>query len=168
MNRKITGTMINYYFHCKRHLWLFVHSIRMEENSETVKIGKFISENTYSREDHEIKIENDDYEIVIDFYDQKSRIIHEIKKSTKMEILHLWQLKFYIFVMKEMGINSLKGEINYPKLKQKISVTLDESDIDILEKTIEDIKTIINYTKPPNTINEPFCKQCSYYDLCYI
>jgi len=72
----ITGTYINYYFHCRRHLWLFAHSINMEQNSDAVTLGKFISETTYKREEHEIQIDD----IVLDFYDDKTKIIHEVKK----------------------------------------------------------------------------------------
>ncbi|MDX5795588.1 Dna2/Cas4 domain-containing protein, partial [Clostridioides difficile] len=39
---KITGTLINYYFHCKRQCWLLGNRINLEENSEDVKIGRLL------------------------------------------------------------------------------------------------------------------------------
>ncbi len=65
---KITGTHISYYFHCHRHLWLFANSINMEQTSDTVAMGKFISESTYQRSEHEIHIEDDEDNIVLDFH----------------------------------------------------------------------------------------------------
>jgi len=34
MPGSVTGSNINYYFICKRKLWLFAHSIQMEQESE--------------------------------------------------------------------------------------------------------------------------------------
>jgi CRISPR-associated exonuclease Cas4 len=160
----ITGTYINYYFHCRRHLWLFAHSINMEQNSDAVTLGKFISETTYKREEHEIQIDD----IVLDFYDDKTKIIHEVKKSDKMEELHLWQVKYYISVLEEKGIAGVTGEIDYPKLREKVKVELTDADRDKLQEIKMDIEKIIALSIPPEVINEPFCKQCSYYDLCYV
>ncbi|MBU1299705.1 MAG: CRISPR-associated protein Cas4, partial [Bacteroidetes bacterium] len=80
----MTGTQINYYFLCHRKLWLFSNQIDMEQTSDTVAMGKWISESTYKREEHEIKISTDEDNIVLDFYDGKNKIIHEVKKSDKM------------------------------------------------------------------------------------
>ncbi len=37
---KVNGTLINYYFHCKRQCWLHGNRVNLEDNSEDVKIGK--------------------------------------------------------------------------------------------------------------------------------
>jgi len=160
----MTGTQIAYYFLCKRKLWLFTHHIDQEQTSDTVALGKFISESTYKRERHEIQIDN----IVLDFYDPKSKIIHEVKKSDKMENTHIWQVKYYISVLEQKGINGVTGEIDYPRLRQKVKVKLTDNDKEKLKIIKKDIEEILNKKKPPDTINKPFCKKCSYYDLCYI
>ena len=107
-------------------------------------------------------------DIVIDFYDYKTRIIHEVKKSDKMEELHLWQVKYYINVLEEKGITGVSGEIDYPKLREKVKVELTNADRDKLLEIKTDIERIITLSIPPEVINKPFCKQCSYYDLCYV
>lgn len=160
----MTGTQISYYFLCKRKLWLFTHKIDMEQNNENVSMGKFISETTYEREKHEIKIDD----IVLDFYDAKNKIIHEVKKSDKMEDTHIWQVRYYISVLESKGITGVKGEINYPKLKQRIEVELTDRDREELNKIKEEIKKIVELELPPEVINKPFCKNCAYYDLCYV
>ncbi len=136
----------------------------MEQNSDVVAMGKFISESTYKREKHEIQIDD----IVLDYYDEKDKIIHEIKKSDKMEETHIWQVKHYISVLEKKGITGVKGEINYPKLRQKINVELTDNDTAKLRDINSNIKMIIGKTVPPEVINKPFCKKCSYYDLCYV
>jgi len=164
----LTGTHINYYFHCHRHLWLFANSINMEQTSDTVAMGKFISETTYDREKHEIRITDDEDDIVLDFYDDKTKTIHEVKKSDKMEETHIWQVKFYISVLEKKGVSGVTGEIDYPKLRQKIKVELTDNDREELILIKNKIKTILELELPPEVINKPFCKNCSYYELCYI
>lgn len=165
---KITGTHINYYFHCKRHLWFFSQNILMEQTSELVSIGKFISDSTYEREKHELHFVEDEFEFVIDYFNKRTNTIHEIKKTDRMEELHLWQVKFYIYRLKKLGFENVNGIIDYPKLRKTVKVELTPQDELEIEKAIEDIKKIISDTKPPKVINKPYCKKCSYYELCYV
>lgn len=164
----MTGTQIAYYFICHRKLWFFGRNIDMEQTSDTVALGKFISDSTYEREKHEIHITDDDDDVVLDFYDDKTKTIHEVKKSDKMEETHIWQVKFYISVLEKKGIEGVTAEIDYPKLRQKIKVELTEKDRDELKKIRSEIKSILYRETPPDVINKPFCKQCAYYDLCYV
>ena len=50
MISKINGTQINYYFICKTKLWLFSHNIQLEHESESVKLGKILHEDSFKRE----------------------------------------------------------------------------------------------------------------------
>ena len=160
----MTGTQIAYYFLCERKLWLFTYKIDMEHNSDIVAMGKFISDTTYERKKHEIRIDN----IVLDNYDSKIKTIHEVKKSDKMEETHIWQVKYYISVLKEKGIEGVKGKIDYPKLRQTVDVELTEKDIEKLNEIKKSVNDILSKDKPPDVINKSFCKKCSYYDLCYV
>lgn len=164
----MTGTQINYYFLCHRKLWLFVHKIDMEQNSDDVELGKSISKMSYKREEHEIKISTDEDEIVLDYYDEKKKIIHEVKKSDKMEAVHVWQVKYYISVLEKKGISGVTGEIDYPKLRSKVKIELTQADRTELETIRNNIKDVILSKLPERAINLPFCKLCSYYDLCYV
>ena len=128
-NPTITATQINYYFVCHRELWLFSHQINMEQNSELVALGKLLHEESYKREKKEIQIGP----IKIDFIG-KDGVIHEIKKTPSVEEAHIWQVKYYIWYLKNLGIDNLRGEIDYPKLKKKTEIKL----------TVEDKK---NYRK---------------------
>ncbi len=136
----------------------------MEQTSDTVAMGKFISESTYERKEHEIKIDD----IVLDFFDHKSNTIHEIKKSDKMEEVHIWQVKHYIHVLEKKGIEKVTGKIDYPKLRQTVDVELTAKDREELIKICDEIKNITLKNIPPEVINKPFCKNCAYYDLCYV
>lgn len=163
----ISGTHISYYFHCKRHLWLFANNITMEHNSEFVDIGRFISLHTYEHQKHEIHISNDEFDISLDFFDSANKVVHEVKKSPKMEETHIWQVKFYIYVLLKSGLKNVTGEIDYPILRQKIKVDVSEKDVSEIDGLIGEIQEIIALESPPKPINKPFCKSCSYFELCY-
>jgi len=160
----MTGTEINYYFHCKRHLWLFSNKIHMEQNSDTIALGRHISETTFKRQNHEIQI--DDF--VLDFFDPVKKVIHEVKKSDKMEDIHIWQLKYYILRLEEKGITGVSGILNYPKLRKTLKVEINEDDRRRLSQIVSDATSVIKQPVAPPVINKPFCKNCSYYELCYI
>lgn len=54
---KVNGTLMNYYFHCKRQCYLFGNRMNMEDNSEEVKIGRAIHEERAEQSNTEIAIE---------------------------------------------------------------------------------------------------------------
>ena len=95
---KINGAQINYYFICKTKLWLFSHNIQMEQESDTVSLGKQLHESTYKR-DKDFLIDN---LINIDFIRKKKNIeVHEVKKTQKMELSHEYQLLYYLYYLKK-------------------------------------------------------------------
>jgi len=99
---KIRGTQINYYFICKTKLYLFSKNIRLERDSDIVNIGNFIHKNTYKKENKEHIIGS----IGIDFIKNKHGTleIHEVKKSDRMERADTYQLLYYLYYLKNMGI----------------------------------------------------------------
>ena len=79
MNKHLTnftGTEVGYYFICRKKLWWFHHGIQMETESDRVKLGKVVHENSYERKKKEISIDN---KIVLDW--QSDGVIHEVKLS---------------------------------------------------------------------------------------
>lgn len=161
---RLTGTQINYYFLCQRKLWYFAHDIQMEQNNDAVYLGKLIHETSYEREKKEIDI---DGTIKIDFIG-KDRVIHEVKKSDKVEEPHIWQLKYYIWYLKQKGVEGVTGKINYPKLKKTLDVVLENEDMEKIDAIMEDINRIITSPLPPVVNRMKICKSCSYGDICWV
>ncbi len=162
----ITGTHINYFYLCHRKLWLFTNGIQMEHTSDLVYQGKLIHESSYPQrsakyEDLEIN------GIKIDHYDAKNKVIHEVKKSDKMEIAHEWQLKYYIYVMEKNGINGVSGMLEYPKLRKTNEVFLSVRDQNEIDEVILKIKEITGSDKCPGRLKTGLCKSCSYFDFCW-
>ncbi len=165
--KHVTGTLISYYFYCKRRMWLHANDICFEDNSEDVAMGKLIEETTYlQRNSNFEQIEFDG--IKIDYYDHKNKIIHETKKSPKFEQTHIWQLKYYIYILKKNGIDNVKGVLEYPTEHKIQTVELSIDNIKEIELFSKEIISIITSNECPPKIKSSKCKNCSYYEFCYV
>lgn len=163
----MTGTHFNYYQVCHRKLWLFANGINMEHTSDLVYEGKLIHEMSYpqrSERYEELEIDG----IKLDYYDTRNKVIHEIKKSDKVEVAHEWQLKYYIYVLERNGIEGVTGILEYPTLRQTDKVELTNPDRERIREIEEDIGRIIKTENCPAVINAKICKLCSYYEFCYV
>lgn len=162
----MTGTQFNYYQICHRKLWLFSNGINMEHTSDLVYEGKLIHETTYpqrSERYEELEIEG----IKIDFYDARNKVIHEIKKSDKIEVAHEWQLKYYIYVLERQGVEGVTGLLEYPTMRHTAKVELTEADRQYIIRTEKEIEALIKANECPPAINSKICNNCSYYEFCY-
>lgn len=140
---RISGTFINYYFVCHRELWLFANSINMEQESDLVYEGKLVHESSYPQRTskyEEVEIDG----IKVDYYDAKNKVIHEIKKSNKVDKAHEWQLKYYMYVFEQHGIDGVKGILEYPLLRKTQEVILTDIDREEIMAIAEDITKIIS------------------------
>lgn len=163
MEKQITGVMMYYYYVCRRKLWYFYYDIQMEQENENVAIGKVLDENCYNRDEKHINIDN---VINIDFI-RTQGILHEVKKSNKIEEASIWQVKYYLYYLKEHDV-TIRAKIDYPLLKQTIDVELSDSDIPIIENNLCSIREIVSKDKPPIFTKLNICKNCAYRDLCFI
>ena len=162
----LTATHINYYHICHRKLWLFANGINMEHNSTVVADGKLLHETSYpQRSDKYSEIEIGGSKI--DFYDAKNKVIHELKRSDKMETAHEWQLKYYILLLEQNGVEGVTGILEYPKIKETKSIELVASDKIYLQLIMNHITEITESEICPPLLNSKICKTCSYYDFCY-
>lgn len=164
MENRITGVMIYYYFVCRRKLWYFCHEINMEAENESVMLGKLLDENSYKRDDKHINIDN---VINIDFM-KEHKELHEIKKSKAVEEAGIWQVKYYLYYLKQRGVTGLTAKIDYPLIKRNIVVKLTEQDEHRIEEIISDIGEIKQQKFPPHFSEMKLCKKCAYHDLCLI
>ena len=156
-----TGVQINYYFVCKRKLWLFSKNFEMEHSSDLVLLGKLLHESSYPRKIKEIELGP----IKIDFL-VKGCEIHDIKRSKRIEEAHVYQMLYYLRWLRRKGVFA-KGIINYPLLKKKQAIELTREKEKEIEQVLENIKQTLSNPVPPTTEKKSFCKKCSYYELCW-
>jgi CRISPR-associated exonuclease Cas4 len=163
----MTGTHFNYYHVCHRKLWLFANGINMEHTSDLVYEGKLLHEESYPQRPEryeELEIEG----IKIDFYDARNKIVHEIKKSDKIETAHQWQVKYYIRVLERNGVEGVTGILEYPSMRHTQTVELNDDDRRRIDEMETEIDALIKQDECPAVINSKICRQCSYYEFCYV
>ena len=160
------ATLVNYLHLCHRKLWLHAHHIRMEHTSELVSEGRQLHEHAYPQRAEryrEIMLDGSK----IDFYDPYDKVVHEIKKSDKMEHSHVAQVQFYLYLLRKNGIDGATGLIEYPKLRQTERVLLTNEDVPMVEGWIRDIERIVEGEQCPDRLPKSKCRSCSYFDFCY-
>ncbi len=209
--QRFTGSQINYYFICKRKLWLFSHNIELEPESDLVKLGKLLHENRYQRKMKEVQVDR----IKVDFLEtkrisnsqavtreslqanspvvipstpllevkkkadqeikpqlpsppQREIVIHEVKRSKKMQDAHVFQLLYYMYYLRNnYGVNSTRGVLHYPLLKQNVDVQLTEEKVAQLEEALRGIREVNSSPSPPEASRKRYCRSCAYQDLCW-
>lgn len=171
-----TATCINYYHICHRKLWLFANGIRMEHTSDIVYDGRLQHDTSYpQRAEKHTEIELSgitasgmELSGKIDFYDAKEKVIHEIKRSDRIESAYEWQVKYYIWLLELNNVTGVHAILEYPKLRSKVKVVLEDADRQYLEGIIPKINLLKAREECPVKINSKLCRNCSYYDLCYV
>lgn len=162
--KNISGVMVQYYVTCKRELWFYINQINMNYNNDDISIGKSLHEKSYSRENKEIRVDN----MVFDFIKQNDGLtIFEMKKSSKLTIGAKYQLYFYLYNLRLIE-PSVSGVLVYPKERKKEEIILNDKIIEEIEQIIEGILKISNLKKPPIAKKMPYCKTCSFYELCMV
>lgn len=164
MKPKLTGSLINYYIHCKRQCWLSYNKINMEYNSEAVSIGKALHKKKYKDKKHsEVFINNIRLDKINDKY------VIETKKSDYDIEAAKWQLIFYLKELKDLGIER-EGKLeilekNNPNSKKVYHIKLTTEVEMKLNRLIKEIYEFLETKQPPICQN---CNQklCSYYEYC--
>jgi len=160
------GTYIYYYFVCPRKLWFYSHKITMEHESDLVQIGKYIElfykeEKKYERK---VIIENISPDVLKRYKDFV--LVFEIKKSEKFKEAALWQLKYYLWYLKNKGLN-VKGKLIIPEENKEEHVELTEKDEEKIKEILKEIRRTIKSEKPPRVTKKDYCKSCAYKMLCW-
>ncbi|MDY4670113.1 MAG: CRISPR-associated protein Cas4 [Oliverpabstia sp.] len=162
---KVNGTLMNYYFHCKRQCYLFGNRMNMEDNSEEVKIGKAIHEERAEESNTEIAIEN------IRLDKLTAEYLTEVKKSDADVEASKWQLAFYLKVLKDKGIER-KGKLEFveknKESKKTIVIELTKEMEEKLQQYVQEIEDLLIQEEIPPVLNKSKCKKCAYYEYCYI
>jgi CRISPR-associated exonuclease Cas4 len=145
-------------------MWLFAHKINLEDNSEDVRIGRVLHEISENRVD-EVSFEGIKVDKITKDY------VVEVKKSDSDIEAGKWQLMYYLYILKQKGIEK-KGRLevfekNRQDKKKFIIELTPENERKLLE-ILEDIERILNCEIPSKPKFENKCKKCAYYEYCFL
>lgn len=162
----ITATHINLYHVCHRQLWLHVHGIRMEHQSDAVYAGKLVGETAYgqrARRYRELEIAGSK----IDHFDPREQLVREVKKSSRKLEAHRAQVLYYCYLLRQNGIEA-NGLLEYPSERRTVAVEWTEDSEAEVESWLTGIRQVIESATCPEVIRARYCRQCSYYEFCYV
>ncbi len=164
MIEKVTGTLISYYFICKTKLWLHANRINLEDNSEDVRIGKILHQINEDKV-QEVSFENIKVDKITKDY------VIEVKKSDSDLEAAKWQLLYYLYILKQKGIEK-KGRLEvFEKNKQDKKIhyfELNDTTQKEIESLINDIQKLISSPILPVPKRKQKCKKCAYFEYCFL
>ena len=165
MNREdVTGVMVQYFVICKRELWFFLKQVNMNYNNDDISIGKSIHEASYKRENKEVRVDN----MVFDFIKKGDElVVFEMKKSSKLTIGAKYQLYFYLYSLRLLNSN-IKGILLYPNERKREEIVLTDEIIEEVDNIMDGILKISDLKAPPHAEIKPYCKGCSFFELCMV
>lgn len=163
---RITGTIVNYFIHCKRQCWLFAHKMNFEDDSEDVRIGRILHEvRSEGRNNTEIQIEGIKVDKMTEDY------VIELKKSDADVEATKWQTIYYLYMLKQKGIDR-KGRLEFLERKKQTCKTVELELNSLMEVKLigllEEIEQYLSHDKPDEAIYAKKCERCAYYAYCYI
>lgn len=163
---RITGVMLQYYVACKTELWYFANHINYNDEDENIRLGKIIHEDSYKNKKKNIQIDDT---ISIDYIksDSQGIIIHEIKKSSRLEEPVRKQALYYLWYLKKMKGISASAIVTYPRERKKEKISLSQNDENYIEKALIEIKETISQKQPPYPVKKNYCRGCSYFNFCW-
>lgn len=150
----------------------------MEQESDMVALGRLLDEVSYPRDEKQLQIEAeapDGTALVgkIDRMKLKQGVLHETKKSRSCEEAHIWQVRFYLWLLYRNGVkrsdgSPFTGQLDYPLLKRTENVVLEAAHVAELEHTVKALCELARREAPPLALTKrDFCRKCSFEELCF-
>lgn len=141
--------------------------MRLEDNSHAVLDGMLIGETTYRRRPRkwrELALDG----IKIDHFDPNTNTVKEVKRSAKLEQVHITQVQYYLFRLEQAGVDGPKGIIEYPRQKKTRAVELSDAVRQEIAIWLREIEQITIADTCPRPIEKAYCKKCAFQDFCYV
>ncbi|MGQ9712945.1 MAG: CRISPR-associated protein Cas4 [Desulfotomaculales bacterium] len=161
---RVVGSFIQAYLICPRQVWLMSRQICPDEDNVYLELGRLIGAQAYGRERKEVRLEH----LSIDLVRRGGRdfIVGEVKKSSRAREAARMQLAFYLYELREMGIEA-EGELLFPEERRRERLILDEN----LAREVENLKArvlaLIYRDQAPPPEKSRFCGKCAYAEFCW-
>ncbi|MDI3535043.1 MAG: CRISPR-associated exonuclease Cas4 [Thermosediminibacterales bacterium] len=164
MVMSITGALVQSYNICKRQAWLMAHQIIPDQEHPFIEIGRLIDEESYGRDKKKVNFEN----IVLDLIrsNDEDLLVGEVKKSSRAEESARMQLAFYLYKLKQSGINA-RGILLFPEERKRVMLELTPELENRVEEVIKEIEKLILKEMPPPFKKIRYCKNCGYKEFCW-
>lgn len=161
---KISGTLVNAYFVCRRKAWLLSREFSPDPEFDLLVLGKLLSEEAFKREKREVTLEGMKIDLVR--IANEEVVVGEVKRSPVAIKSAVMQVCYYLFRLKQMGF-SVKGELLFPRQKKRLTVELRPDLERELARSMHALEDMILEERPPVAQKTRFCDRCSFYEFCF-
>ncbi|MDN5364947.1 MAG: CRISPR-associated exonuclease Cas4 [Thermacetogenium sp.] len=160
----VVGSLVNAYVICRRKAWLMYRQISPDEDNVFLHMGRLIQGQSYGRERKEVRLEHLSLDLIR--RDDENLIVAEVKKSSRARAAARMQLAFYLYELREMGIEA-KGELLFPEERRRERMVLDESLAQQVEHLKESVLMLVLQEQAPPPERTSFCNKCAYTEFCW-
>ncbi len=186
----VRGYELNAWVVCPRKCWFIQRQLMMEPHSPFVELGRLIhQEALHERQHHQpafIEVPIEGFAQIdkiagelAEFFSpsldhlagstnpEKKILVYEIKRSPRKQEAHRLQLLYYLYLLRERGLN-LKGVLSYPEQNRREIIELDDEGLQTLQNALEALQQLRNSPLPPQ-VPRPMtiCRTCAYQELCW-
>ncbi|MGQ9531499.1 MAG: CRISPR-associated protein Cas4 [Desulfotomaculales bacterium] len=161
---RITGSLVQSYLVCARQAWLMSRQICPDEDHVYLELGRLVQQQTYARERKEVTMGH----LKLDLLRRgnKELVVGEVKKSSRAVEAARMQLAFYLYELREMGVEA-EGELLFPEERQKEILVLDEHWVARVRETKARLAELLRREVPPRAERTGFCRRCAYAEFCW-
>ncbi len=135
-----------------------------DQEDENILMGKISHDEHYSRNKKEVAIDGIKLDMIT--LTNGKTVVSEIKKSSKYLQAAVLQLRYYLYVLQDRGIDAT-GEIRVPDERKVMQVELEQKDKEEIEEIVKEISAIISESNPPEAKKIRFCAKCAYSEFCW-
>ena len=161
---EVSGVLFQMYGICKRQVWLMAHKLVPDQENTYMELGKLIGESSFNRDKKKIMLENIELDIIRS--NDGDLVIGEVKKSSKALHSARLQLSYYLYRLKQKGIQA-KGLLLVPKEKKKEEIILNDEREREIVAILNEIYQIMQKPKPQDPVKIRYCKSCAYLEFCW-
>lgn len=162
----VPPSVYNAFLICRRQAWLMQRHMNADQSNTYLDIGRLISEETFERENKEIYIPDLGAKLDLVTKRDGEYFIGEVKKSSATLDSGINQLKYYLFLLKNKGLE-IKGMIKIPKEKKSVEIILTDEDINTIKMNLQDFEKTVMLPSPPEAIRLKICPKCAHYEFCF-
>ena len=159
----MTGTLINYYFICKRKCYLYGHRLAFESGdcNTSVTVGRLLHEKAVTNGLQEIGIAGVKLDELTETY------VVEKKKSHVNVDGARYQLLFYLDELEKLGIHR-DGCLWYLDDDTQEILSLSEDAQRRLSEVKQQINFLLNQSIVPDVCWQKSCANCAYFEYCAV
>ena len=161
---RIGGTMVDYYFICRRQVWLMAHGMEPDKRNELLRLGRLLDAESYGRERKGVVVGDSLFDILR--RGEETLVVGEVKKSSRAAEAAAMQLAHYLYVLRKEGVVAT-GELLFPKEKRRERVELTEERMRVLDRVYQDIRGLVCEERPPAAEKIEACTPCAYAEWCW-